>query len=182
MPGASPTYALPYQLLADLPDGPNLGANLANAVDTELARIDGAVAGVEDGWVTYTPVWGSGGTAPAIGNGTLTGAYHKVGKLCHVRVFWQAGSGTTFGTGTYTFSLPFTAASPSGLTTAVWVGSALLRDQGGTPARYVGVSSVDAGASVAGVLAEGGGLMTNLIPFTWANTDYMSFSVAYQVL
>lgn len=42
MPGSTPTYALPYQLLSDAPDGSALGQNLAEAVETELARIDAA--------------------------------------------------------------------------------------------------------------------------------------------
>lgn len=174
----TPNYALPYPALSEMPNIPQDIQDLALAVDSEIARVDGDVA---YGWTTYTPTWTSGGAAPVLNNGTLTGSYVVVGKLVHVRVFWQAGSSTTFGTGTYAFSLPLTAASPSGLSSAVWVGSALLRDQGGTPGRYVGVCTVDAGASVAGVLAEGGDLMTNNDPFVWASTDYMSFSVAYEI-
>jgi hypothetical protein len=181
MPGATPTYGFPYQTLADLPDGPSLGEDLANAVETEIARIDGLVVDMPPDWTTYVPVVTSGGTAPSLGNGTLTGAYVRVGKLVHCRIFFQFGSTTNLGTGTLSWSLPLAAASPSGLTTAVWVGSALLRDQGGTPGRYVGVCTVDAGASVAGVLAEGGSLMTNSVPFTWASTDYMSLSVVYEI-
>lgn len=44
MPSTTPNYALPYQTLADAPDGPSLGEDLALAVDVELARIDAAAA------------------------------------------------------------------------------------------------------------------------------------------
>lgn len=175
----TPNYGFPYPGLTDVPNIPADIAALAVAVDTEIARVDADAAAVP--WTNYTPAWTSGGTAPVLNNGTLKGSYLILGSMCQVRVFFQAGSTTSFGTGTYAFSLPFTAASPAGLTSAVWVGSALLRDQGGTPGRYVGVCTVDAGASVAGVLGEGGNLMTNNDPFTWANTDYMSFSVAYEI-
>jgi hypothetical protein len=40
--GATSNYSLPYQGLGDAPDGPDLGENLAVAVDTELLRIDAA--------------------------------------------------------------------------------------------------------------------------------------------
>jgi len=61
-------------------------------------------------WQTYTPVWSTSGTAPAIGNGTITGRYAILGKVivCHINLI--AGSTTTFGTGTQSFTLPFTAA------------------------------------------------------------------------
>ena len=60
-------------------------------------------------WTAYTPTWTSSGTAPAIGNGTLQGSYLQVGKLVYTHIYWKAGSTTTFGTGVYFLSLPFTA-------------------------------------------------------------------------
>jgi len=44
MPGSTPVYGLPYQTNTDAPDGPALGENLALAVETELERIDNAMA------------------------------------------------------------------------------------------------------------------------------------------
>lgn len=38
--GATPIYGFPYQELADAPNGPVLGQLLAQAVETQLARID----------------------------------------------------------------------------------------------------------------------------------------------
>lgn len=65
-------------------------------------------ASVSNSWTAYTPTWSSSGTAPAIGNGTLTGRYIQLGKLVVFRIFWQAGSTTTFGTGYWTWTLPVT--------------------------------------------------------------------------
>jgi hypothetical protein len=57
---------------------------------------------------SYTPTWGVvSGTAPALGNGTLTGAYTRVGDLVYFRVQLEIGSTTTTGVGSYTFTLPF---------------------------------------------------------------------------
>lgn len=60
---------------------------------------------------TYTPTWTSSGTAVALGNGTLTGHYLKIGKLVFYSISLVAGSTTTFGTGTYNFALPVAAAT-----------------------------------------------------------------------
>ena len=57
-------------------------------------------------WITYTPVWTSSGTAPVIGNGTLTGGYRRIGQQVDFWLEFTAGSTTTFGTGSWRFSLP----------------------------------------------------------------------------
>ena len=58
---------------------------------------------------TFTPTWTSSGTAPALGNGTLSGRYFRLQKLVFVQTLLIAGSTTTYGTGTYRFALPVTA-------------------------------------------------------------------------
>lgn len=55
---------------------------------------------------TWTPTWTASGTAPAIGNGSISGSYIKVGKKVVASVSLLAGSTTTFGTGKWFFSLP----------------------------------------------------------------------------
>jgi hypothetical protein len=40
----TPVYGLPYQGLSDTPDGPNLGEDLALAIEAQIARIDGVAA------------------------------------------------------------------------------------------------------------------------------------------
>lgn len=57
-------------------------------------------------WQPYTPVWATGGTPPAIGNGSITGRYMLVGRTCFFGIVLQSGSTTTFGTAYYTLSLP----------------------------------------------------------------------------
>lgn len=65
-------------------------------------------------WEAYTPVWTcNSGTNPAIGNGTLTGAWRRDGTTLHVRIHTVAGSTTTFGTGSF-----FYWSLPSGMTAA----------------------------------------------------------------
>ena len=54
----------------------------------------------------FTPTWGSSGTAPSIGNGSILGEYVRAGGVVHWRVTITPGSTTTFGSGEYTVSLP----------------------------------------------------------------------------
>ena len=65
-----------------------------------------AVKAVTDAWTSYTPTWLSSGTAPALGNGTISGAYRQSGKLGQLHILLTIGSTSTFGTGIYRFSLP----------------------------------------------------------------------------
>lgn len=58
-------------------------------------------------WTTYTPAWTSTGTQPAVGNGSIEGAYFRSGRLITVRIRLTIGSTSTAGTGTYFLSAPF---------------------------------------------------------------------------
>lgn len=57
----------------------------------------------------YTPTWTSSGTAPSLGNGTLSGNFWQFGKLVIGRLTLTIGSTTSGGTGNWFFSLPVTA-------------------------------------------------------------------------
>lgn len=62
---------------------------------------------------SYTPTWATTGTAPDIGNGTLAGRYARVkDDLVFFYVSFRAGTTTTFGTGSWSFSLPFNVSQP----------------------------------------------------------------------
>lgn len=54
----------------------------------------------------YPVAWTCTGTAPAIGNGTLTGKWKQDCEFLEARIFLTAGSTTTFGTGGWLFSIP----------------------------------------------------------------------------
>lgn len=58
-------YSLPYQGLGDAPDGPDLGEDLAVAVDTELLRIDGEIADVVADLAPLLPLLGIKGVDTA---------------------------------------------------------------------------------------------------------------------
>lgn len=57
-------------------------------------------------WVSYTPTWGSSGTAPTLGNADISGKWRRVGDSMEVAINFLFGSTSNKGTGTYTMSLP----------------------------------------------------------------------------
>lgn len=90
-------------------------------------------------WTTYTPTWTSS-TAPSLGNGTLVGRYMKIGRTVFVVIHLTTGSTTTYGSGSYNWSLPFTAASGG----AAVVGNAQLLT---SSTRWLGQTVISSGAA-----------------------------------
>lgn len=110
----------------------------ANATpEFSIMRLD---SGSRTASQTYTPTWSSTGTAPAIGNGTITGTYSLLADgLVVVHINMTLGSTSTVGTGNYRWSLP-AIGSFANLTTG---GSAHYRDNSSTE-RAGGVVNVEA--------------------------------------
>lgn len=129
-----------------------------------------------DAWASYTPTWTASGTAPALGNGTLTGAYMNTGKLCVARVFLTMGSTTTYGTGNYTFAMPFSSAVG-----AQWfpLGGCVCRDASATATYFFGAFT--AGSNTVSAGNDAASRLGQLVPFTWANTDTLAISMAYEI-
>lgn len=63
----------------------------------------------------YTPAWTAAGTAPSLGNGTITGRYTQIGKLVEFGIVLVFGSTTTMGSATWFFSIPVPASSEGGI-------------------------------------------------------------------
>lgn len=122
--------------------------------------------------IGYTPIWTASGVAPALGNGTLAGAYYVRGKQVSVHITFTAGSTTTFGTGVYSFTLPFVGS-------AAVAGSfpAYILDAGTN--NYIGVGTQSTTTTIA--IAVPAGLVGQTIPMTWANGDILIVSGTYYV-
>jgi hypothetical protein len=121
-------------------------------------------------WTSFTPTWTSTGSAPSLGNGTISGRYMRAGKLVIYRGRLDMGSTTTFGTGIWNFSLPATFDTNSG-----HVGTAYLSDASGQsyPAATAFFGSIL-------FITANAGNVTATVPFTWANTDNLAWTVVYQ--
>lgn len=130
-------------------------------------------------WVTYSPAWTSSGTAPSIGNGTLTGRYSITGKtvICHINLI--AGSTTTFGTSTQSFSLPFTAANQG----VSYIGNAHLLDT----TRWAGQCVISANASTTTPFFPTNSTtttltgLTNAIPQTLTTSAQIRMTLVYEM-
>lgn len=132
---------------------------------------------IGDPWTSYTPAW-AGTTDPVIGNGTLTGAYMSAGKLTHVSISIIMGSTTTYGSGTWSLSLPNTLVG-----TMRFPFTGIARDTSAGqfyPLRTAG-SVAPLGLMCDGTTA-GGPLrsVTPTIPFTFANTDELHLFGTYE--
>ncbi|MGW3595017.1 hypothetical protein [Streptomyces sp. NPDC005167] len=131
-----------------------------------------------DTWTPYTPSWTGTTTNPALGNGSLTGQYIKIGRTCTATVILTMGSTTTYGSGNYLFSLPFTAASA----TVSYLGVARL----GAARIWLGHVVVSSGSNLVTVTFDSaiadtrGTNWTGTVPDTLAATHTFRFSLTYQ--
>lgn len=127
-------------------------------------------------WTSYTPSWTSTGTAPAIGNGTLEGAYQQIGRTVNWRLRFQAGSTSTYGTGTYRWSLPVTAAAG-----AVVLGQGYAYDASTDAiAVFSGQASTSTTVTVLRTGSTGTYAYDKSIPWTWASGDQLFIGGAYE--
>lgn len=133
--------------------------------------------------VSYTPTWGSTGTAPAIGNGSIKGTYIKVGRLVQAWILHTNGSTTTYGTGALHWSLPFSQASTNsiGETQGSWLGAPSAGSVFAGISDAVG-STVFAWALVSAASGSYGAAnqCSGTIPAAWASTGTMRISITYE--
>lgn len=134
-----------------------------------MAAIDTALTGA---WTPYIPVWGASGTQPDRGNGTLVGSYRRVGKTVDVLVKLTMGSTTTFGTGTYTLSLPVAA-----IAAVQAVGPLYILDAG--TANRSGIA-ITTSTTVVQMITSADADVGQLVPQTFAVNDIIMFSMTYE--
>lgn len=142
--------------------------NQAGVESLKLDPVTGTIA-----FTDYTPVWSSTGTAPAIGNGSITGKYIRIGDLCIGYCAVLMNSTTTYGTGDYKFSLPLSTDEPSDQS----LGNAILVDNG--------VGHFDAGVLKYDAdniqLVYQNGRITNTNPFTFTTSDKIRIKFMYKI-
>lgn len=130
-------------------------------------------------WTSYTPTWStSNATQPAIGNGTLTGAYRPIGKTVFFRIRFVAGSTTTFGDGLWSFSLP-SGYPPTAVQSAPGIAI------GPSSARYpIGCYLTGTNGVYRMPVNGTGGIRTNTgstdVPFEWGNGHQIIIAGVYE--
>lgn len=118
-------------------------------------------------WLSYTPTWSATGTAPVLGNGTLSGSYYRKGNMYFVNVQLTLGSTSTTGTGAWHFSLP---AAVSGRL----IGGSIACTDAGT-ANYSATVLIQTSTSAGGVLSTG--RVSGTAPFTWGTSDLFEMNL-----
>lgn len=132
----------------------------------------------KDRMVAFTPTWTSTGTAPSIGNGTLSGYYKLDVDLLTVVIRMLLGSTSSIGTGTYSWGLP------SEIPTLMYPtqGSGWAYDSSATFV-YGGIVRYNGPTSIAVLgTANPGTFYANNSPFTWAQSDDLGISFSCRVL
>lgn len=127
-------------------------------------------------WISYNPTWSATGGTPAVGGsgGALTGAYVKIGELCHVNITCALGA-TPTGLGTTTlwnWSLPFT-------TVLNLTGTAMFYDA--SASITTGFAQRTNGGSSVYAMSDASAYVGYNVPFTWAANDYLVINATYKV-
>lgn len=148
-----------------------------NQLDQRLSRLETQQpgAGLTDLWVwnIFTPTWTASTTNPSLGNGTISGRYLVMEKMCVALVRIVMGSTTTYGTGNWRITLPIAPASQNydfpGQARGIDTSASLNYVAGLSPnlTGYVEFAS------------HGGGLWGPTVPFTWANGDNLRMALVY---
>lgn len=141
------------------------------ALGYELAYNGSAWAPTSVGaWTTYTPTWTAASGGTSIGNGGISASFQVVAKTLLLRLYCAFGSTTTFGTGSWSFSLP------AGVTSANLYQGGLpgVAFDSSTGARWVVTSDVGPSATTFNVTParDAGSFVCDASrPFTWASAD-----------
>jgi hypothetical protein len=122
---------------------------------------------------SHTPTWTATSVNPALGNGTLIGSYVQIGSNCMFQFSLTMGSTTTFGTGEWEFTAPFTASKTG-------VGSVWALDSG--TAYYIGAAKIEATSNKIYIWTNAGVTgWSATAPFTWAADDRIEVGISFTV-
>lgn len=154
--------------------GPITYANVTTANIGERAVSASNLSALDQKSLPYTATWASTGTQPALGNGSLTATYTRSGDYCDVTLFLVPGSTTTFGTGSYSLSLPVAQVGTQPVGQAVGFNSGVNYQTG----------NVLMSGSTAIVIVVGGSpgnVWGQTVPWTFKNGDSMTATLRYRV-
>lgn len=131
-------------------------------------------------WPAASTSWLGGTTNPSIGTlGNIEGKYVKVGTMVTYRFTCVAGTDTTFGSGGWTFRLPFQALNPLYNAMAAAIGSCHGFQSGNS--NFVG-SACLADANSVFLVGNSASTWQSNVPATWAanSGNVFGFQVTYE--
>lgn len=128
-------------------------------------------------WQSFATTWTASGSNPSLGDGTLDCYWMRDGNTCTVRYVLTVGAATTFGTGTWRFSTPFTAKTQSG---AAWLGNAHYRDSSVPAESFDLACRVSSGGTFVAIFNQSGTGVTGTSPITWATGDQLWVQITFE--
>ena len=147
---------------------------------TGLVRIGGYNVGQ---WASYTPIWTASTTNPTLGNGSLTGRYCVVGKLCTMSVKLNIGSTTTLGAGNWAFLIPLPVIAGDA-NAPVYIGTAHCRNLGAMSYVLAVYLEPNISTTKTAYFVQDNTNSINLtptVPFAWATGDLLMFEITYEL-
>ena len=182
---ANRTISLSFLGLQDLVD-PNADRVLFwddSAGALKWLKIGGITDTTFGQWQAYTPTWTGATTNPSLGDGTLTARYAVFGTVCVYTLGLVAGSSTTFGSGSWSFSLPVNAVNTPGIN---FFGVAHLRKI--ATANYERIVQIAPSVSTNTVSlfidptpASNSLNIKSDVPFSWGSGDALGFEITYEI-
>jgi hypothetical protein len=137
---------------------------------TVLNGLQSSRCSIVEAPTAYASVW-SAPTPPSLGNGTFSSSYTRSGNICTVNIQLVAGSTTSFGTGDWTFTVPYLAAAAAS-------GAARAFDSG--TGYNFGIVGIEAGQNVVFIVRPGTAeLFDSNSPQVWAVGDALNISITY---
>jgi hypothetical protein len=118
-----------------------------------------------DQWaLAFTPVLSTGGTAPSLGDGSLTGRYSFDGSRCFFDILFTLGSTTSLGTGEIRFSVP-AKTSDICVSGSAWINIA------GT--NYTAILKANSNSNEISMVRDTSGSVSSNSPAVFASGDYI---------
>lgn len=154
-----------------------LSSDAVGTSDTQTLTnktLEDPVITAPSGWTSYTPTWTATGGGNSLGDGTLTGRYHKVGRTVTFFLELKFGATTNLGAGNYLFTVPVTARG--GINTPLGTG---MPYDSSPAAREVAVAYLNSSTDFA-ILRGTGGLVSATAPYAWAAGDKISVTGTYE--
>lgn len=138
------------------------------------------LAAMVGSWQDYAVVWTASSSSPSVGTGgSLSGRSVQIGGTVIFSIKLTGGSGTNWGSGTYSFTLPTPAAAGTDM-----IGDCFVGDSSAGSAGYsTGIALVGAGAStVVGYIGgkNASSALSNANPQTFASGDRIWLTGTYE--